>query len=47
MIDDAGAVALRLGMADGTVETVSVKKPLLGAPLVPSPPPATTRNRAV
>ncbi len=29
MIDDAGSVALRLGMADGTVETVSVGKPLL------------------
>ena len=29
VIDDAGSVALRLGMADGTVETVSVGKPLL------------------
>ena len=29
VIDDAGSVALRLGKADGTVETVSVGKPLL------------------
>ena len=29
VIDDAGSVALRLGMADGMVETVSVGKPLL------------------
>ena len=29
IIDDSGSVALRLGMADGTVETVSVGKPLL------------------
>ena len=29
VIDDAGSVALRLGMADGTAETVSVGKPLL------------------
>ena len=29
VIDDAGSVALRLGVADGTVETVSVGKPLL------------------
>ena len=29
VIDDAGSVALRLGMADGTVETVSIGKPLL------------------
>ena len=29
VIDEAGSVALRLGMADGTVETVSVGKPLL------------------
>ncbi len=29
IIDDAGSVALRLGMADGSVETVSVGKPLL------------------
>ena len=28
VIDEAGSVALRLGMADGTVETVSVGKPL-------------------
>ncbi len=28
MIDDAGSVALRLGMADGRVETVSVGRPL-------------------
>ena len=29
VIDDAGSVALRLGLADGTVETVSVGQPLL------------------
>ena len=29
VVDEAGSVALRLGMADGTVETVSVGRPLL------------------
>ena len=29
IVDDGGSVALSLGMADGTVETVSVDKPLL------------------